>query len=62
MENEIVFVDAKADNFFWVVELEDHVHNTRDGRCIKNTFGPKCGMKSHKTLLDRALDWVTKRL
>ena len=62
MDNDIVFVDSKSPHFFWIVEVEDHVHNSRDGRCVKNTFGPRCGAKNHKTLLDKTLDWITKRL
>ena len=64
MENhgDIVFVDPSNDHFFWIVELEEHVHNMRDGRCLKNEIGPRCNTQAHKTLLDRALDWVAKRL
>jgi hypothetical protein len=58
----VVFVDSLSDRYFWAVEAEDHVHNSRTGQCVKNRYGPKCGERTHKTLLDKALDWVYKRL
>lgn len=61
-EEDIVFVDPMMEHFFWIVEIEDHVHDSRTDRCVKNLYGPRCGGKDHKTLLDKALDWVTKRL
>jgi hypothetical protein len=61
MDNDIVFVDSKSEHFFWILELEDHVHNSRNGKCVKNNFGPQC-FNTRKTILDKALDWVAKRL